>query len=233
MLEKSTCEILDYCQDSSVFPVVLQQALEFIKCSGFEYIQARVEHIREKRHALENAGFYYAEMSYELSFKNPKAHTFVRDLSNRLLLLPVQSQHDVDFIKAIAHDNFKHGRMLEDLNVDYPAAQQRMANWIDVLAKHPYELFIVKCNERNVGFHAQHPSADGQEVHWILTGTCSEYSMLSVPLWQSAFKLAQNRNVKSINTVISAANIGVLNLYNSFPFRVDRALCGYHLIINT
>lgn len=233
VLEKITCEILDYCQNSSEFPSLLQQAIDFINSSGFEYVQARVEHIREKRHALENAGFYYAELSYELSFRNPKGYTFARDLSRRLFLSPVQSQCEINFIKAIAQDNFKYGRMLEDLNIDYSAARQRTMNWVDVLAESPHELLIARLGDKMIGFHAQRPTADGSELDWILTGTCSEYSMLSVPLWQSAFKLAQNRDIKLIKTIISAANVGVLNLYNSFPFRIDRALCGYHLIINS
>jgi hypothetical protein len=231
VLARKTCEIMDYCPDSSEFHFLLQQAIEFIKNAGFEYVQARVEHIREKRHALEEAGFYYAELSYELSFRNPNAYTFEHDLSGRLDLTSVQSPQEIDFIKAMARDSFKHGRMLEDLSIDFAAAQQRTANWLDVLANSPHELLIAKHGDKLVGFHAQRPSANGQDVDWILTGTCSAYAMLSVPLWHAAFKLAQDRDIKLIKTVISAANVGVLNLYNSFPFRVDKALCGYHLLI--
>lgn len=231
VLEKKTCEILDCCPDSSDFNSLLQPAIDFIKKSGFKYVQARVEHIREKRRLLELAGFYYAELSYELSFRNPKHYVFERDLSRLLLLFPVKSQQDIAFIKTIALDNFKHGRMLEDVYVDYTAAQQRTANWIDALARSPHEIFLAKHGDKAVGFHAQRPSMNGRDLDWILTGTCSEYSMLSVPLWHAAFKLAQHRDIQKITTVISAANVGVLNLYNSFPFHIDRALCGYHLMI--
>lgn len=232
VMARSTCEIIDCCPDSSEFHTLLQQAMEYIKYSGFEYVQARVVHIREKRHTLEQAGFYYTELSYELSFCNPKAYMFDRDLSSRLVLTPAQSLQEIDFIKATARDNFKHGRVLEDLNIDFSAAQQRTANWIDVLANAPHELWIAKYGDKLVGFHAQRPSAHGNELDWILTGTCSAFSMLSVPLWHAAFKMAQDRDIKLIKTVISAANVGVLNLYNLFPFRVDKALCGYHLLID-
>ncbi len=231
VLAKKTCEIVDGCPDCSDFNALLPSAIDFIKQAGFEYVQARVEHVREKRHLLELAGFYYAELSYELSFRNPKRHLFARDLSSRLLLVPVQSQQDIALIKTMARDDFKHGRMLEDLRVDYTAAQQRTANWIDALACSPFELFLAKHGDKAVGFHAQRPSLNGHELDWILTGTCAEYSMLSVPLWQAAFKLAQHRDIQKITTLISAANVGVLNLYNSFPFHIDRALCGYHLMI--
>jgi hypothetical protein len=56
--------------------------------------------------------------------------------------------------------------------------------------------------------------------------------MLSVPFWHAAFKMAQDRDIKLIKTVISAANVGGLNFYNSFPFRVETFLCGYHLLID-
>lgn len=232
VLARRTCEIIDNCSGNSAFHSLLQQALGYIKDSGFEYVQARVEHIREKRHPLEDAGFYYAELSYELSFHNPKAYTFGRDLSGRLDLTPVQSQQEIDLIKDMARDSFKHGRMLEDLNIDFSTAQQRTANWIDVLAHSPYELLIAKHGDKLVGFHAQRTSDHGNELDWILTGTCSAFAMLSVPLWHAAFKMAQDRDIKRIKTVISAANVGVLNLYNLFPFRVDKALCGYHLLID-
>ncbi|HHQ4594640.1 TPA: hypothetical protein ACSP2D_003951 [Aeromonas veronii] len=232
VLARKTCEIIDHCPDSSEFNSLLPQAIDFIKQSNFEYVQVRVEHIREKRHSLETSGFYYAELSYELSFRNPKAYKFDRDLSGRLELAPVQSPQEIYFIKAMARDNFKHGRMLEDLNIDYIAAQQRTANWIDVLANAPHELLIARHGDKLVGFHAQRLSADGENLDWILTGTCSTYAMLSVPLWHAAFKLAQTRDIKLIKTIISAANVGVLNLYNLFPFRVEKALCGYHLLID-
>jgi hypothetical protein len=233
VLEKRTCEILDCCPDSTDFNTLLQPAIDFIKQAGFKYVQARVEHIREKLESLKEAGLYYAELSYELSFRNPKAYTFERDLSGRLDLSHVQSPQELDFIKAMARDSFKHGRMLEDLNIDLADAQQRTVNWIDVLAHSPYELLIAKHGDKLVGFHAQCPSSHGNELDWILTGTCSTYAMLSVPLWHAAFKMAQDRDIKLIKTVISAANVGVLNLYNSFPFRVEKALCGYHLLIDT
>ncbi|MDE7530956.1 hypothetical protein [Aeromonas salmonicida] len=232
VLARRTCEIIDHCPNSSEFNSLLPQAISFIKKSNFEYVQARVDHLRDKRHALEVAGFYYAELSYELSFRNPKAYSFDRDLSGRLELAPVQSPQEIDFIKAMVRDSFKHGRMLEDLNIDYIAAQQRTANWIDVLANAPHELLIAKHGDKLVGFHAQRLSVDGESLDWILTGTYSAYAMLSVPLWHTAFKLAQARDIKLIKTVISAANVGVLNLYNSFPFRVEKALCGYHLLID-
>lgn len=79
-----------------------------------------------------------------------------------------------------------------------------------------------------VGFHAQRCSVDGRQMDWILTGTAARYSMLSVPLWQAAFALAQVRKCHVIKTLISAANVSVLNLYSTFPFRVDKALYGYH-----
>ncbi|WP_162626201.1 hypothetical protein [Aeromonas salmonicida] len=231
VLAKKTCEIIDCCPEISDFNTLLQQAIEFIKQSGFEYVQARVEHIREKRRLLENTGFYYAELSYELSFHNPKRYVFERDLSRRLLLFPVTSQQDIALIKTMAVDNFKYGRMLEDLYIDYTAAKQRTANWIDALARSPHELYLAKHGDKAVGFHAQRPSMNGCGLDWILTGACSEYSMLSVPLWHAAFRLAQDRDIQKITTMISAANVGVLNLYNSFPFHIDRALCGYHLMI--
>jgi len=96
----------------------------------------------------------------------------------------------------------------------------------------PHELLIAKHRDKLVGFHAQRLSVEGEYIDWILTRTCSAYAMLSVPLWHTAFKLAQARDIKLIKTVISAANVGVLNLYNSFPFRVEKALCGYHLLID-
>ncbi len=58
VLAKKTCEIVDCCPESSNFNALLQQAIEFIKQAGFEYVQARVEHIREKRRLLENTGLF-------------------------------------------------------------------------------------------------------------------------------------------------------------------------------
>jgi len=55
VLARRTCEIIDHCPNSSEFNSLLSQAIH--KKSNFEYIQARVDHLRDKRHALEVAGF--------------------------------------------------------------------------------------------------------------------------------------------------------------------------------
>jgi hypothetical protein len=92
------------------------------------------------------------ELSYELSFRNPKAYTFERDLSSRLDLSHVRSPQELDFIKTMARDSFKYRRMLEDLNVDLADAQQRTVNWIDMLANSSYKLFLLNTEINWSGF---------------------------------------------------------------------------------
>lgn len=227
-----TCEVIDFCTEASDFEFIFQRAMEFINSSGYTYVQARIEHNRVKRQAVERAGFYFAELSYQLSFHNPCQYKYSNKLRKQILLMPVESQEDINFVKKTARDGFHYGRLLEDININIDFARKRTENWIDTLLQSPNELLLAKHGSKLIGFHAQRASFDHSEIDWLLTGTASDYSMLSVPLWHSAFILAQERKFKCIKTMVSAANVGVLNLYNTFPFRVDRSLCGYHLLLN-
>lgn len=227
-----SCEIIDCCPKESIFESVLQRAIEFIHSAGYTYVQGRIEHNRVKRQAIERAGFYFAELSYQLSFHNPCQYKYSDKLRRQILLMPVERQEDIDFIKKTAHDGFHYGRLLEDININIEFARMRTANWIDALLQSPNELLLAKHGSKPIGFHAQRVSSDLNDIDWLLTGTSADCSMLSVPLWHAAFIAAQERHFKCIKTVVSAANVGVLNLYNTFPFRVNKSLCGYHLLLN-
>ena len=61
----------------------------------------------------------------------------------------------------------------------------------------------------------------------ILTGAAGRYSMLALPLWITALEHLGSRQVKHCSTLVSAANIGVVNLYARLGFRYDTTLFGY------
>lgn len=130
-------------------------------------------------------------------------------------------------VQEIAATDFLFGRFLEDPFLEAGLGATRHANWVGDLLDQGL-LYVAVLNDRVLGFHAERLSSDGKEADLILTGTARKYSLLSLPLWVSALDSLRERGVTRASTMISAANIGVLNLYCALDFHFDQTLLGFH-----
>ena len=63
----------------------------------------------------------------------------------------------------------------------------------------------------------------------ILGGTRAEQAVLAYPFWSAVLGRLKQEGVRRVETVISAANLGVLNLYARLGFQAHETLVGLHL----
>lgn len=226
VLGGETVELYSNLQELDAFAEQLDETLIKLRQLGVIFAQIRTDGCLKKRKILERRGFRFIDISYELKFNNPLGRNVTWKMPTGVELCSSYSETELHFARQLAVDDFEFGRLLEDPTINRSSAQARTGRWLDQLSCQPCNFYIAKCKGKPIGFHAER--RDGEHVEWILTGVAKQYSMLAPMLWQEVFLLARTNGFKSIKTIISALNSGVVNIYNIFPFRVNRVLCGYH-----
>lgn len=187
----------------------------------FERIPANARHLRR---ALSDQGHAMVECTLMLS----------RDGFAGLPAIPARvrpqlrmARHDdLAILQAIAEQDFKHGRFLEDPAIPHEQAAQRTVHWIGDLFDQGL-LQTAESDRRIIGFHAERVTADRHHADLILTGTASRYAMLAMPLWIRALEQLAEGRIEHCSTLVSAANTGVMTLYAKLGFRYDSTLFGY------
>jgi hypothetical protein len=62
----------------------------------------------------------------------------------------------------------------------------------------------------------------------VLTGVKRSHALLGVSLWAQVLRLNRLRGVCETQTLISAANLPIVNLYRRFEFQFEELLLGFH-----
>jgi len=133
---------------------------------------------------------------------------------------------DIPLLRGIAHDDFGHGRFLEDPAIDPAHARQRTANWIEDLVNGGLA-YTAESRGRIIGFHAERVHASEHRAELLLTGAAAPYAMLAMPLWVTALESLAARDVQRCTTLVSAANTGIINLYARLGFQFNTSLTGF------
>jgi ribosomal protein S8 len=171
------------------------------------------------RKILVEQGYYLNDYSYivECRVSNLKNISFTDKIkiSNNCLK---------EDLYNLVFNMFHHGRFLEDLNLNHERSSHRNQKWaIDLLKSNCEGKFLYK-KEKLIGFMFY--EATEKIIELKLGGVVSKYQHVAPQFW--SYILSCFNNGKSIKTNISAANLGVLNLYNHFGFKVTECLVGYH-----
>ena len=134
-------------------------------------------------------------------------------------------------IKQIACNEFNYGRFAEDTNLNNSYNAIRNSNWIDNLAqKNEFKVLLYK--QQPIGFMAY--EINNCICNLILGGVHNSYQHFAPAFWSVILKdVKTNLNVNSVKTIISAANIGVFNLYIKLGFTIKTTYWGFSKIRNT
>ncbi len=181
---------------------------------------------RAQRRALNDAGFYCAEVSYRVAHSQVQKATetdrFIRRGAELRLAVPA----DYPAIEEILGTAFEHGRFQEDLYLGRDVAGLRYRRWLgDLVAQHA-EIYAYVAGAEVIGLHVQHRIGDAADL--ILTGVKTSHALLGVPLWAEVMRLVRTQEIREARTLISAANLPIVNLYSRFGFSFQELLCGYH-----
>ncbi len=87
---------------------------------------------------------------------------------------------------------------------------------------------MLQKSNKTVGFLIYEIKKDNAVL--VLGGVSDKYRMLAYNFWFDTLQNIKKQGVNNIETVISAANIDVVNLYVFFEFTFKKLLNGYHKI---
>jgi hypothetical protein len=178
------------------------------------------------KRALHRAGFYYAESSYRISHRKLAASAELDALIRRGPELGLAEPQELDAIRDILVADFAHGRFHEDPWITPGQAQARYAGWLpDLVAQH-HEVYAYRLKGEVIGLHIQ-KSRDGVG-DFVLTGVKASHALLGASLWAEAMRLARGQGLREVHTLISAANLPIINLYRRLGFNFDALLTGFH-----
>jgi len=204
---------------------LLAQAEAWASDLGVRYLFGRVDgNAHLLRGALLAGGFQFVETSLTVSRSGMGNLPPVP--RGMLPTLRPAVADDIPLLRGIAHDDFGHGRFLEDPAIDPARARQRTANWIEDLVNGGLA-YTAESRGRVVGFHAERVHAGEQRAELLLTGAAAPYAMLAMPLWVTALESLAARDIQRCTTLVSAANTGILNLYARLGFQFNTSLTGF------
>jgi len=178
---------------------------------------------KPKKELLETFGFVNVETSIFVNntLKNIKENKVLGKFN---FVLRECNDADVTSVKEIASTGFNHGRFFEDPMIYTDVAKLRNSNWIDDLRKKS-KVFVGEIDGVVFGFMAL--KSNNQIVNLELGGVDSKYSHLAYSFWYRIFEYLKNENNLSVNALISAHNISVINLYSFFDFKFKESYIGY------
>lgn len=204
---------------------LLTQVQHWCQSEGVRYLFGRTDandHLL--RAGLLESGFDFVEVSLTVS-RNGFAN-FPSVPRGMMPALRPALPGDIQTLRAIASEDFTHGRFLEDPAIDPALAKLRTANWIEDLVATGL-VYTAEARGTIIGFHAERVHPQDKHAELLLTGASSKFAMLAMPLWITALESLGTRDYQRCTTLISAANTGVLNLYARLGFQFNNTLTGF------
>ncbi len=191
-----------------------------------QFAYGRFEPTQLVKQIVQQAGFYFAEASYRIRHhKLQGSDAFDRLIRSGPVLEPA-NEADYEALRTILATEFEHGRIHEDPWVEPATAALRYRNWLTDLIAQRHEVYTYRLKGEVIGLHIQR--GDAEKVDLVLTGVRRSHALLGVSLWAEVLRLNRLRGVRETHTLISAANVPIVNLYRRFEFQFESLLLGYH-----
>ena len=179
-----------------------------------------------KKELLEKCGYISVETSLYVNntIKNIKTNSFLEKFSFSIRECTID---DIDIVKGIASNDFNYGRFFEDAMIDVNSAKIRNSNWIDDLLKKS-KVLVGEYDGKVFGFMSL--KYTNKTINLEFGGVDSNFSHLAYSFWYRIFKQLDIEGITHVNALISANNIGILNLYSFFDFKFKNSYVGYRKI---
>ena len=176
--------------------------------------------------AFQACGFRYAEASQMVRLRSLKRFTPPTRV-NRKLELRVAVEADIPRIKGISREEFHHGRYAEDWQIPLAVHQKRQDNWIDDIFAAGQPVVVFEAKGVIHAFMA-YSLSDSGEAQLMLGGCDADHGFLAIIFWVNVLEHLREQGAKSVSALISAANLGIVNLYSALGFEFSDLLIGLH-----
>lgn len=172
---------------------------------------------------LQAIGFRYVETVQTLRFANLARF----EASCRHVPLRAPAAEDHRALLAQAEGTFHYGRFAEDPAIPPEVNRRRQVDWMEGLLAGRATVLVTGASPRPGAFMA-FTTANGS-ADLVLGGTQPDQAVLALPFWTAILLDLREQGIRRVDTVVSAANIGVANLYARLGFQLTGTLVGLHL----
>lgn len=178
--------------------------------------------------ALIKNGYIACEVTHRVCLPNLQSYILPELFSRKLLNIDEGNAEDFDTIKQLAFDMFAFSRFHEDPFIDNELANARMSSWVNDLKSQNVKLLVYRDLSGNILSFMIYDLIDNV-VNLILGGSIKGKELYSPFFWGSVIAhIQKSEPCKRIQTVISAANTGVISLYIKLGFQIFETNIDYH-----
>ena len=176
-------------------------------------------------------GYYIAECACLMKLARFKKMDFGKIYKNDLPLDTHFDENDVKELQQIARESFHYSRFHEDPFIDLEKAKRRYENWVLDLIEQGKELFLYRNDKGEIISFLFFEVVD-KKANLILGGSKDGYGMMTLYFFSTILTHFQKEraDIKKIEVMISASNLGILNTYITFGFTAQTTFFDYHKI---
>lgn len=197
-----------------------------LKEEGVQFIYTRISSENfALRNAIQQAGFYFAECSQTV--ERNKIHKFEKERFPSLAFELLEEKR-LSEIKELAKKSFDFSRFHEDVKIPIEFSRERYFNWIDDLVSQNATIHQATVGDKLVGISIQKEDMDKKQSDLILAGCAKGNELYVMSLWNEILQYNKEQGIRKMKTLISASNVGVVNVYAHFGFKFKQTLLGFH-----
>lgn len=177
---------------------------------------------------LEGRGFRFVEMVYQPAFEAVQSLAY----PDRGLAIAEAGPDELPALEAIARTAFATGRFALDPRLDPELNGRRYAAWVRNSLAHPKQrLLRIAEGHVPVAFFIVEDVGEGR-CRWHLTAVSPAHHGRGVGrrVWQAMLMRHKTEGFAAVETVVSAHNLPVLNLYATLGFRLRKAEVTLHWV---
>lgn len=177
---------------------------------------------------LLKTGYFISETSLRVQLSNLSKYSLPPFFTKKKLEIEELDISEFHRVADIASDMFKFSRFHEDPFIDVSLANERMSRWVLDLANQQIKCLVAKSSNNSLISFMIYSQPEPGNVELILGGSKKGFELHSPYFWAAVITNLQSSGINKISTTISAANNGVLSLYQSLGFKITSTLNDYH-----
>lgn len=226
LFKKHTFEILEYNGDLENFEVLLDK-MEVPSSDAVIMYRCDANDLKTKKVLMEQ-DFQVMETSLDIFLSLTASYKLPAIYTKRSLTLEVPSAEQQLEIKTFIGSTFNYSRFHEDPLFSRECANKRMEKRIDVfLEQNDFKCLIHQTPSGEIVSFIYYREIEN-EIYFELGGSKEGKGHYTPFFWASLIQHFKSLEIKKIRTRISAANIGVANIYWSFGFKISSAVIDCH-----
>ncbi|WP_338589246.1 hypothetical protein VXM60_13300 [Shewanella khirikhana] len=177
---------------------------------------------------LIKSGYIPCETSFKVTLASLSDYILPRIYERRKLEISKINRDEFSDVADISRNMFNYSRFHEDPFINKDLANNRMYLWVKDLANQDVSCLVNRSKVGDVISFMFYKTNERMQVELILGGSKKGFEMHSPFFWGSVIYYLKLNGATRISTTISAANSGVISLYQNLGFKIVSTNIDYH-----